>query len=150
MAHFRRQSLAAQTAGSRGNLEVPHENGGLGGLLRSSQVCARRVRLGTGRLGLANGRAPPGSVFAQNGCSLVAKRLGYGGVRFDLAEQSDQRVDVGGCEGSVCFRQERLPHRLALEADVGGMALLAAQGAGNAFAGFWHGGAFSRLATTYL
>jgi hypothetical protein len=81
---------------------------------------------------------------------LVAERLRYGGVSFDLAEQSDQRVDVGGREGSICFRQERLPHRLALEADVGGMALQAAEGAGNAFAGFWHGGAFSRLATTYL
>jgi hypothetical protein len=81
---------------------------------------------------------------------LVAKRLGYRGVRFDLAEQSDQRVDVGGCEGSICFRQEGLPHWLALEADVGGMALQAAEGAGNAFAGFWHGGAFSRLATTCL
>jgi len=62
-------------------------------------------------------------------------------------EQSDQRVDVGGREGSICFRQERMPHWLALEADVGGMALQAAEGAGNAFAGFWHGGAFSRLAT---
>jgi hypothetical protein len=30
------------------------------------------------------------------------------------------------------------------------MALQAAEGAGNALAGFWHGGAFSRLATTYL
>jgi hypothetical protein len=51
---------------------------------------------------------------------LVAERIRYGGVRFDLAEQGDQGVDVGGCEGSVCVRQERLPHRLALEADVGG------------------------------
>jgi hypothetical protein len=83
---------------------------------------------------------------------LIAKRLRYGGVRFDLAEQSDQRVDVGGREGSICFRQERLPHWLALEADVGGMALQAAEGAGNTFAGFWHGGAgaFSRRATVLL
>jgi hypothetical protein len=90
---------------------------------------------------------------------LIAKRLGYGGVRFDLAEQSDQRVDVGGPECSVCVGQERLPQWLALEADVGGMALQAAEGAGNTFAwfwhggagntfaGFWHGGAFSRLGT---
>jgi hypothetical protein len=78
---------------------------------------------------------------------LIAKRLGYGGVRFDLAEQSDQRIDVGGRECSVCFGQVRLPHWLALEPDVGGMALQAAEGAGNAFAGFWHGGAFSPLAT---
>jgi hypothetical protein len=49
--------------------------------------------------------------------------------------------------GQRLRRQERLPHRLALEADVGGMALQAAEGAGNTFAGFWHGGAFSRLAT---
>src|SRR6185503_4403012 len=114
---------------------------------RSSQVSARSVRLGTGRLGLEDGSAPSGSVFPQNGRSLIAERLGYGGVRFDLAEQSDQRVDVGGREGSICFRQERMPHWLALEADVGGMALQAAEGAGNTFAGFWHGGAFSRLAT---
>jgi hypothetical protein len=26
---------------------------------------------------------------------LIAKRLGYRGVRFDLAEQSDQGLDVG-------------------------------------------------------
>ena len=71
-------------------------------------------------------------------------------MRFDLAEQSDQGADVGGREGSICFRQERLPHWLALEADVGGMALQAAEGAGNTFAGFWHGGAFSRLATICL
>jgi hypothetical protein len=81
---------------------------------------------------------------------LIAKRLRYGGVRFDLAEQSHQRVDVCSRECSVCFGQERLPHWLALEADVGGMALQAAEGAGNAFAGFCHGGASSHLATTCL
>jgi hypothetical protein len=30
------------------------------------------------------------------------------------------------------------------------MAMQAAEGAGNTFAGFWHGGAFSRLATLLL
>jgi hypothetical protein len=30
------------------------------------------------------------------------------------------------------------------------MALQAAEGAGNAFAGFWHGGTFSRSATICL
>jgi hypothetical protein len=85
--------------------------------------------------------------IAQGGCSLFAERLGHGGVRFDLAEQNDQRVEIGGREGSICFRQERLSHWLALEADVGGMTLEPAEGAGNTFAGFWHGGAFSRLAT---
>src|SRR5262245_43312866 len=117
----------------------------IGGLQRSSWVCARSVRLRTGHLGLADRRAPSGGVSPQNGCSLVAKRLGYRGVRFDLAEQTDQGVDVGGREGSICFRQVGLPHWLALEADVGGMALQAGEGAGNAFAGFWHGGAFLRL-----
>jgi hypothetical protein len=66
---------------------------------------------------------------------LIAKHPRYGGVRFDLAEQSDQRVDVGGRECSVRIGQERLPHWLALEADVGGMALQAAEGAGDTFAG---------------
>jgi hypothetical protein len=62
--------------------------------------------LGTGRFGDADSSAPSGGVSPQSGCSLIAKRLGYRGVCFDLAEQSDQGVDVGGPEGSICVRQE--------------------------------------------
>jgi hypothetical protein len=34
---------------------------------------------------------------------LIAKRLRYGSVRFDLPEQSDQGVDVDSRERSICF-----------------------------------------------
>jgi hypothetical protein len=57
----------------------------------------------TGVLALADGSALSCNVSPQNGCSLIAKRLRYGSVRFDLPEQSDQGVDVDSRERSICF-----------------------------------------------
>jgi hypothetical protein len=65
----------------------------MGSLLRSSQVCARSVRLGTGRLGLADGRAPSGQHIPTRRLQLDrgAPQVRWRSLRSGGAERSAAR-----------------------------------------------------------